>query len=97
MHTSSWHYRYPHLWDPNRKLRHQFWINDFVTDLAQDILRVLSFWKDIPWEKFTLKREVQIKQDYKGVDLKYAFDAESTHAQPYRPWRAPATFKPDGL
>ncbi|KAH6915206.1 hypothetical protein BKA70DRAFT_569285 [Coprinopsis sp. MPI-PUGE-AT-0042] len=62
-----------------------------------DILRVLCFWRDIPWGIFAFKKTIQVEQDYKGVDLKYAFDAESTHAQPYRPWRAPETFKPDGI
>ncbi|KAH6881255.1 hypothetical protein BKA70DRAFT_1167480 [Coprinopsis sp. MPI-PUGE-AT-0042] len=59
-----------------------------------DILRVLSFWRAIPWERFALKKkEIHVEQDYKGANLRYAFDAE----QPYRPWRAPETIKPDGL
>jgi len=62
-----------------------------------DILRVLCFWEKFNFSFLRKKKTVEVEQDYKGVDLKYAFDAESTHAQPYNNWRTQVNFKPDGL
>lgn len=66
-----------------------------------DILRVLCFWKTFDWEKIRSmfqKREVVAEErDWRNVDLKYAFDAESTHAKPAQDWKAPMRFKPDGI
>ena len=83
-----------------RRDAHSTELREF-TELFQDILRVMCFWERLSWDMLRWKRKTEPAEveehHWKSLDLKYAFDAESTHAKPTPNWGGPRRFKPDGL